>query len=116
MKYFKIEDFMCKCGCGSIDMNQTFLEMLDIAREISGVAYIITSGKRCPTHNKAVGSTSTNHVVGMAADIVANTSFRRGRILAGLFGAGFKRIGIGFKRGIVHADINKGPEGVWGYD
>ena len=114
MRYFKIEEFACKC-CGQVHMNQDFLDQLEIARGIRGVTYYIESGYRCPVHNKAVGSTSTNHTKGMAADIRAITGYVRGRVLAGLYGAGFKRIGISFKGGFIHADSNDGPESCWLY-
>ena len=114
MKYFKMEDFACKC-CGEVHMNQDFLDQLEIARGISGVAYLIQSGYRCPAHNKAVGSTSTNHIKGVAADIRATTGYQRGKILRGLYLAGFKRIGISFRNGFVHCDSNNGMESCWDY-
>jgi zinc D-Ala-D-Ala carboxypeptidase len=109
MKYFKLSEFSCPC-CGASGMNQTFLEMLDNARGISNVPYSINSGYRCLAHNKAVGSTSTNHLRGMAADIKTIDGPTRGKVLRGLYLAGFKRTGISFKKGFVHADINDGPE------
>lgn len=96
-------------------MNQTFLEMLDIARGISDVSYTINSGYRCPKHNKAERSTSTNHIRGVAADIKATDGPTRGKILRGLYLAGFKRIGISFAGGFIHADCNDGPESCWPY-
>jgi uncharacterized protein YcbK (DUF882 family) len=116
MKYFKIDEFKCKCGkCGDPKMDSDFLEMLDNAREISDVGYTIVSGYRCPVHNKAVGSTSTNHVRGRASDIKAVDGPTRGKILRGLYKAGFVRIGISFKGGFIHADSNDGPESCWPY-
>lgn len=114
MKYFSPEEFYCRC-CGSYGMKRDFIEQLEIAREISDTPYIIMSGYRCPTHNKAVGSTSTNHVKGLAADIKAVDGLTRGRILRGLYLAGFKRIGISFKNGFIHCDTNNGPESCWDY-
>ena len=114
MKYFKPDEFVCK-HCGASGMKQTFLDMLDIARGISDVTYSILSGYRCPYHNKAVGSTSTNHVRGVASDIKALDGPTRGKILRGLYLAGFKRIGISFKGGFIHCDINDGPESCWDY-
>jgi len=114
-KYFTDDEMRCHCGCGEVGMDQTFLDMLDIARSISDVGYIIISGKRCSIHNKAVGSTSTNHTKGLAADIKATTGPTRGRVLRGLYNAGFKRIGISFKGGFIHCDINNGPESCWLY-
>jgi Peptidase M15. len=117
MKYFSLSEFKCRCGaCGEDPpMNSTFLEMLDTARGISDVGYTITSGYRCPAHNAAVGSTSTNHVRGRASDIKAADGPTRGKILRGLYLAGFKRIGISFKGGFIHADINDGVESCWDY-
>jgi hypothetical protein len=111
MKYFKLSEFKCKCGkCGDPPMDATFLEMIDNARGISGVAYNLRSGHRCFAHNKAIGSTSENHVKGVAADIETLDGPTRGKVLRGLYLAGFKRTGISFKKGFVHADINDGPE------
>lgn len=116
MKYFKLSEFKCKCNkCGDPPMDRAFLMMLDSAREVSNVTYTIVSGYRCSVHNKAVGSTSTNHVRGMAADIKAVDGSTRGKILKGLYRAGFIRIGISFKDGFIHADINDGPESCWDY-
>lgn len=114
MKYFQLSEFACHC-CGAAGMKQAFLDQLELAREISNEPYIILSGYRCPLHNKAVGSTSTNHTKGLAADIKATTGPTRGRVLRGLYNAGFKRIGISFKGGFIHCDINNGPESCWLY-
>jgi len=115
MKHFKLEEFKCHCGCGDFLMSPTFLQMLDRAREIADVPFIIVSGKRCPAHNASVGSTSTNHVRGKASDIKAVDGPTRGKILKGLYLAGFVRIGISFKGKFIHADINDGPESCWDY-
>jgi len=118
MKYFSITEFKCHCGkCGNDPpMNRKFLDMIEMARGISDVTYNVESGYRCPAHNEAVGSTSTNHTRGLAADIITLDSQTRGKILKGLYKAGFIRVGISFKRGFVHCDINDGPESCWDYD
>ena len=94
-------------------MNPKFLKMLDKAREIAGVPFVITSGYRCEVHNKAVGSTSTNHTSGKAADIAATSNTIRGKILRGLYLAGFQRIGIA--KTFIHCDISDAPESAWLY-
>jgi zinc D-Ala-D-Ala carboxypeptidase len=114
VKYFTLDEFKCK-HCGQVHMEPDFLEMLDNARGISDVGYIIVSGYRCSSHNKAVGSTSTNHVRGRASDIKAVDGPTRGKILRGLYKAGFVRIGISFKGGFIHADSNDGVESCWDY-
>lgn len=110
MKHFKIEEFDCPC-CGDNLMSEFFLSRLDMARGISGTPYIINSGYRCSIHNKKVGSTSSNHTRGMAADIRVKTKAARGKILRGLYLSGFKRVGI--YEDYVHADLNTGPESCW---
>lgn len=112
MKYFKREEFNCKC-CNRNEMKDDFMEMLDRARELAGVPMVISSGYRCPKHNESVGSTSENHTSGRAADIFASDGFRRGAILRGLYLAGFKRIGIG--KTFIHADNMPANESAWLY-
>jgi hypothetical protein len=112
MRYFDISEFDCPC-CGKNEMNKMFLQQLDEARHISGVPYVINSGYRCPKHNKEVGSTSNNHTEGMAADIRATSNYERGRILKGLYKAGFTRIGIG--ETFIHVDSMNKVESCWRY-
>ncbi len=120
------DEFLCKgnlehgaryCGCKSgIDkMDAKFLIILDNARDIAGVSFTIVSGYRCPKHNADVGSKSTNHVKGVAADIAASNSRSRYIILTALLKAGFNRCGIG--KTYIHADCNSSevPEVVWLY-
>ena len=104
MRFFKLAEFRCPC-CGRADMNRDFLEQLDKARELAGVPFVITSGFRCPKHNKEVGGRPNSaHLRGMAADIAVPDNETRFRILYGLIKAGFKRIGIG--KNFVHVDID----------
>lgn len=115
MQHFNIEEFACHC-CGKIAMDEAFLARLEKAREIAGVPFKITSGYRCPKHNAVVGSTSRNHVNGKAADIEALSGPVRGKILRGLYLAGFKRIGVG--KTFIHADTMEtegSPESCWLY-
>lgn len=118
-KYFTVEEFNCKCGCGYNSVKPDFLKRLDAARHISGVAYILNSGCRCIKHNANEGSESINHVEGRAADIKAADSRTRFKILEGLFQAGFTRIGINFEKGFIHVDnmdaVGAPPCVVWAY-
>ena len=112
LKYFNLAEFRCKC-CGQAIMDAAFLARLDRARERAGVPMQITSGYRCPRHNAAVGSTSINHTSGKAADILAPNGPVRGKILRGLYQAGFRRIGVA--KDFIHADITDGVESCWLY-
>ena len=107
-----LSELRCPC-CGEIVIDDAFLARLRLAREIAGVPFVITSGYRCEKHNKEVGSSSRNHVEGKAADISATDGPTRGRILKGLYEAGFKRVGIA--RTFIHADNTDAVESCWLY-
>ena len=112
MKYFKLSEFACPCcGKGGTEMNLKLLVMLDEAREIAGVPFVITSGYRCLGHHtdiyKKLGHPvlkDSPHLIGVAADISAEGA-ARWNILNGLVRAGFKRIGIG--KDFFHVDVDE---------
>lgn len=73
IKYFKREEFTCKCGCGANNMDLKLVEILDNIREHFGQACTVTSGTRCAKHNKNVGGVANSrHLSGKAADIKVN--------------------------------------------
>lgn len=110
--YFRLEEFNCPC-CGKHPIDALFLAQLEKAREIAGVPFVINSGYRCEKHNREVGSTSRNHVSGKAADIRATDGPTRGKILKGLYRAGFTRTGIG--KTYIHVDSMDAVESAWLY-
>ena len=70
VKYFRKEEFTCKCGCKMNNIDLRLIKILDEIREHFGQACIVTSGCRCSKHNKAVGGVQgSRHVLGKAADI-----------------------------------------------
>ena len=117
LRYFSLSEFVCPC-CGRQEMKEDFLKLLDYARDVAGVPFKITSGFRCPRHNAHVGGKPNSaHLGGWAADIAAEDSETRARIVVGLIKAGFRRIGIDFKRGFIHVDCDpeKPKPRLWGY-
>lgn len=103
MKWFKLSDFTCKCGCGLNNMDKTTLQMLDDAREIAGIPFVVNCGTRCPKHNKDEGGEdNSSHLRGLAVDISAITSTQKFLILSALLKVGFKR--IGFYKTFIHCD------------
>lgn len=115
MKYFQKSEFDCPC-CSKNEMNKDFLERLDKAREYAVTPFVVSSGYRCSERNKKVGGLETSsHLKGLAADIVVKNSTQRYKIVMGLVGAGFNRIGLGF--GFVHADYDetKSSSVIWVY-
>ena len=60
---FKEREFACRCGCGSNRISKKLLDMLQRARTIAGVPFVITSGCRCPRHNSTVSkSQNSDHL------------------------------------------------------
>lgn len=112
LEHFKLKEFACSC-CGKAKMDSVFLEKIDEARRLAGIPFKINSGYRCPKHNTEVGSTSKNHTSGKAADIAANNSQTRLKIVSALLKAGFKRIGI--SKTFIHADTMDSLDSMWLY-
>lgn len=110
LKYFKLSDFDSPDIPGSgINMQKSTLELLEKAREIAGIPFIITSGYRSPEHNEKVGgklktasSKGSSHMYGFAVDIAVKNGSERFIILESLLKAGFSRAGVA--NGFIHAD------------
>jgi uncharacterized protein YcbK (DUF882 family) len=64
-------EFECQCGkCDYDTVDKELVDVLQHLRQHFGSPIKITSGNRCPEHNKAVGGAETSyHVRGRAADI-----------------------------------------------
>lgn len=116
LNHFDLSEFSCKCGCGFNNIEEKFARTLDVARDLAGTSFVITSGCRCEHHNREVGGKQeSSHPKGCACDISAFDSVKRFLVLKGLVMAGFTRIGIG--REFVHVDDDREkPQGViWLY-
>ena len=117
MQYFTLSEFDSPDlpGSGS-RMQPQFLDMLDDARDLAGIPFIVSSGYRTVAHNKEVGgTTNSSHLVGCAADIAVRNSSQRFIIVASLIAVGFTRIGIG--ETFIHVDNDqvKTPAVAWLY-
>lgn len=116
MKYFKPEEFNCKCGCGANVMSATTLELLDKAREDAGIPFIVTSGYRCAKHNEASGGSPTSsHLKGLAVDIAYNSSSRTLYTALQSLLKHFPRVGIAKTFIHVDNDPEKPQEVLWLY-
>lgn len=114
--FFDKSEFKCKCGCGTNNISNTLVNMLDVARRIAGVSFIINSGVRCGKHNALVAASPTSsHVSGWAVDIQVSSSTARSKMIKALIAVGFNRMGIADT--FIHVDIDPGkPEDVtWTY-
>lgn len=117
MRYFDIEEFDSPDEPGSGQyMDDRFLEMLDNARHLAGIPFIINSGFRTPSANQdCKGLPNSSHLDGYAADIRCVTSRDRAWIIGALLEAGFTRIGIGETFIHVDNDPTKPEEVMWHY-
>lgn len=73
-KYFNKNELRCKCGICKSDgseMDNLFMQNLEILREQANFPFVITSAYRCPQHNNAVSTTGLEgeHTKGMSVDI-----------------------------------------------
>ena len=66
-------EIACKCGCGFDIVDYKLVETFQALRDYIGKPIYITSGCRCPEHNKKVGGVGESaHVEGMALDMYVN--------------------------------------------
>ena len=104
--HFEPKEHECKCGCGLQNMNRVHMDMLNQARDLAGIPFVITSGSRCSQHNKDEGGRDTSdHLTGEGSDVEVKTSQQRFLILRAAFVAGFRRIGIG--KTFIHLGTNE---------
>lgn len=117
LEHFKLEEFDSPDmpGSGS-NMDETFLEMLDEARDIADISFKINSGYRSESHNTKVGGVAnSSHLKGFAADIHCTDSTKRFIILNALMIAGLNRVGVAKTFIHVDNDPDKSPDVIWTY-
>ncbi len=71
--HFKQTEFACK-HCGKVKVSSVLITKLEALRaELGNIPIVITSGYRCPIHNKVIGGVkNSQHTRGTAADIKVN--------------------------------------------
>lgn len=114
-RYFTKEELQCGCGCFKCEMDDMFLERLDMLRNARGRPIRLTSAYRCAEHNANVGGVpNSSHTKGLAVDIAAD-SREKYWILKHAFELGFQ--GVGIAQGFVHLDdeVKEPRPNVWTY-
>lgn len=104
---FKSSEFECGCNkCETQYLEEELVQKLQKVRDIYKKPIKITSGYRCPTHNKNIGGAkNSSHVSGMAADIQPNiTTLDELDELYDICYTIFDNIGDGRNRGFIHVD------------
>ena len=75
-KHFHTGEFECQCklkSCVDQVISLGLVRRLDRLRDASSTPIRVTSGYRCPEHNRAVGGVeNSQHTLGRAADIRAS--------------------------------------------
>ena len=116
LRYFDTSEFDCPIAGQGDKMDKNFLKLLDEARHIADVPFRITSGYRCPEHNKAVGGVpGSSHTKFVACDIHCDNSARRYLIVSSLMKVGLRRIGISDNFIHVDMDYDKPQKLIWTY-
>lgn len=121
MKYFKREDFACKCGKCENKIDDQLTASLDELRGRVGFPLIVSSGYRCPEHNQKVSSTGPNgpHTTGKAVDLAVSHD-KAYFVLQQALRMGFTGIGVNGKGTgrFIHLDAlpeSAGRPRVWSY-
>ncbi len=108
-QHFARSEFVCHCSCGRADMVPAFLARLQGIRDHFGVMKI-SSGFRCPDHDRAVGGGKGVHPTGRAADVLVagldTFSLVDLAISRGMTGVGLKQHG---ENRFIHLDDTSGP-------
>ena len=118
MKHFTEKELSCK-HCGKMGMDETTLKNLITMREDLDFPLPITSGYRCPEHNKAVGGhPNSAHMLGHAIDIQISGE-NAATLVAVCISYGFNGIGVkqhGEHSGrYIHLDDNHVKRTIWSY-
>lgn len=112
-------EFACLCGCKICNVSLAFINKLQAARTVAGIAFNISSGCRCPVHNKKEkGRPTSDHLTTEkiqceGADIMCCNSFDRYTIIRAAVLCDFTRIFI--HKAFVHLGMKKeNPQEVLG--
>lgn len=75
VRFFTLDEFRCKCGCGRVNIASGLVFLLDMMRARMDSPLIINSGYRCQEHNVAVGGAkNSRHTRGLAVDVACPKS------------------------------------------
>jgi len=108
---FTHEELACRCGCSILNLSQGFLEKLTTLREYVHHPMSITSGCRCPEHNKAInGKPDSFHLIShpwgcCAVDVSMYgwPSQKRWKFIKTALDQGWS-IGLNWQKSFIHLD------------
>ena len=111
VRYFKKEEFRCKCGgklCNGFPMEpeRTLVRLADRVRGHFGVPMIVSSGVRCEKHNANVGGAAgSRHKLGKAMDFCVKGKSAH-QVLAFVQSQPEVRYAYAIDQSYVHMDVN----------
>ena len=116
--HFNAKEFRCKCGkTHDTEINPNLVTNLEKLYKVLGCSKIvITSGYRCPEHDKAVGGNGTGqHTKGNAADIICygqdGSVISTKKVACKAQDIGFRGIGnIDSTYTAIHVDVRTGAK------
>jgi hypothetical protein len=111
---FKLEEFICKCGCGTVMLDYEGIHLLQLIREHYGVPVVIVSPFRCKKHNDEVGGApQSKHMLGIAYDIRV-MGVHPQEVAKFAFSIGYRGIGVYTNNGnyFTHVDARK-TQSLW---
>lgn len=116
--HFNAKEFRCKCGkTHDTEINPNLVTNLEkLYRALSCSKIVITSGYRCPEHDKAVGGNGTGqHTKGNAADIICygqdGSIISTKKVACKAQDIGFRGIGnIDSTYTAIHVDVRTGAK------
>ena len=112
---FMSHEFACK-HCGKLPekgMSTYLIVLLQLFRNAVGKPLIITSGYRCPVHNRNLGGASNSqHLKGTAVDILIPEGMTVDKMAEIADKIGFNGIGKYYKDNFLHVDV-RGTRARW---
>lgn len=115
--HFQESEFKkCIPSCSLQDMNQEFMNKLDLLREKAGIPIVINCAYRSREWDVAKGRSGTgDHPQGKAVDIRCYNSSTRFKVLKAAIEVGFRRIGV--EGSFIHVGMgeNLSQDTVWVY-
>ena len=111
-EHFTAAELECP-HCGQMQMSNDFMRKLVAVRREINIPLHVTSGFRCPEHNRNVGgATSSKHLAGRAVDIALNMSEENQVTLLEL-AIKHGLVGIGVAKTFIHLDDTR--RRLWAY-
>ncbi len=102
--HFTVRELSCPC-CGRIRVEPLLVRLLEELRAELGRPIRVTSGYRCPDHNRAVGGVPrSRHLEGRAVDLACPPG-EQARLIARARRIGFDQTIAYAGRGFVHLGV-----------